>query len=73
MSEEIKKYSNAEITVVWKPHVCTHSKMCWKNLHEVFDPLKRPWINIEGATTEKIIAQVDKCPSKALSYLRNEK
>jgi uncharacterized Fe-S cluster protein YjdI len=73
MSEEIKKYSNGEITVVWKPHICTHSKMCWKNLNEVFDPLKRPWINMEGATTDKITERVDACPSKALSYFRNEK
>ena len=73
MSEEIKKYSNGEITVVWKPNICTHSKMCWKNLNEVFDPLKRPWINMEGASTDKIIERVDGCPSKALSYFRNEK
>ena len=72
MSEEIKKYSNREITVVWKPHVCTHSKMCWKNLREVFDPLKRPWINTDGAPTEKIMEQINKCPSKALSFYKNE-
>jgi len=73
MSEDIKEYSNTEITVIWKPHLCINSTICWKNLPEVFDPLERPWINIEGATTERIIEQVDDCPSKALSYYRNEK
>jgi uncharacterized Fe-S cluster protein YjdI len=68
MDEEIREYSNGEITVVWKPQVCTHSKKCWKGLLEVFDPRNRPWINMKGSTTEKIIAQVDQCPSKALSY-----
>jgi uncharacterized Fe-S cluster protein YjdI len=47
--------------------------MCWKNLNEVFDPVKRPWINVEGAPSEKIIERIDGCPSKALSYFRNEK
>ena len=66
-----KRYTNGEITVVWKPDVCTHSKECWKNLRSVFDPTNRPWINMQGDTTQKIMAQVDKCPSKALSYSKN--
>lgn len=72
MEEEIKKYSNGEITVIWQPHICIHSKMCWKNLREVFDPLKRPWINVQGAPTEKIIERINACPSKALTYYREE-
>lgn len=42
------------------------------NLNEVFNPSARPWINIQGATTERIIEQVRKCPSGALSYLMDE-
>lgn len=69
-SEE-KTYTNGEITVVWKPSLCTHSRRCWTGLPEVFDPRKRPWINAEGAGTEEIEAQVQKCPSGALSCRRN--
>ncbi|MBX2897910.1 MAG: (4Fe-4S)-binding protein [Cyclobacteriaceae bacterium] len=69
---EIKKYSNGDITIVWKPHVCSHSTKCWKGLVEVFDPFKRPWITPENSTTEKIINQVKQCPSGALSYLIND-
>lgn len=71
MSEITKKYTNGDITVVWKPDVCIHSKLCWTQLLEVFDPRKRPWINMEGADSERIIEQVSKCPSGALSYYRN--
>ncbi|HVT86930.1 MAG TPA: (4Fe-4S)-binding protein [Chitinophagaceae bacterium] len=67
------KYSNGEITVIWKPDVCQHSTLCWKGLIEVFNPRERPWIKMDGATTKRIIEQVKKCPSGALSYFENEK
>lgn len=66
------KYSNGEVTIVWKPDVCIHSTLCWKGLKEVFNPAERPWIKPEGAVTEKIIEQVRKCPSGALSYFMND-
>ncbi len=71
MKEITKKYSNGEMTIVWKPNECIHSTMCFKGLGNVFDPTKRPWITPEGSTTEKIIDQVKKCPSGALSYYLN--
>jgi uncharacterized Fe-S cluster protein YjdI len=67
-----KHYTNGEITVVWKPDVCIHSKMCWTGLISVFNPKNRPWVNISGATTEKIREQVNKCPSGALTHFMNE-
>ncbi len=71
MDEITKHYTNGEITVVWKPNQCIHSKICWTNLLEVFDPRKRPWINMEGAATDRIAEQVSKCPSGALSSFYN--
>ncbi|WP_143306800.1 (4Fe-4S)-binding protein [Chitinophaga vietnamensis] len=71
MKDITKKYSNGEVTVVWKPNVCVHSKVCFSNLPAVFDPNNKPWINIEGASTERIIQQVKDCPSGALSYYLN--
>ncbi|MBK8701207.1 MAG: (4Fe-4S)-binding protein [Saprospiraceae bacterium] len=69
-----KKYTNGEVTIIWKPGLCIHSTNCWKGhegLKEVFDPSSRPWIKPEGASTERIIEQVKKCPSGALSYIMN--
>ncbi|WP_247232974.1 (4Fe-4S)-binding protein [Telluribacter sp. SYSU D00476] len=72
MEKEItKKYSNDEVTVVWQPHKCIHSERCFTGLPAVFDRMKRPWISIEGADSEQIMAQIDKCPSGALSYYMN--
>jgi uncharacterized Fe-S cluster protein YjdI len=67
----VKKYTNGEVTITWKPDICIHSTLCWKGMREVFDPKKRPWITPEGSTTENIITQVQKCPSGALSYFMN--
>jgi uncharacterized Fe-S cluster protein YjdI len=69
-----KHYTNGEITVVWKPSLCIHSTVCWKNatgLPSVFNPKEKPWIKIEGSDSESIMAQVEKCPSGALSYFKN--
>lgn len=63
-----RTYSNEEMTVFWKPDTCIHAKKCWKGLIQVFDPRNRPWINMKGATTQRIKKQIDECPSGALSY-----
>jgi uncharacterized Fe-S cluster protein YjdI len=65
------KYSNGDITVIWKPNLCTHSTNCWKGLISVFNPKEKPWIKMDGADSERIIEQVKKCPSGALSYISN--
>lgn len=71
MKDITKKYSNGEVTIVWKPNQCIHSTNCFHGLGEVFNPSNRPWITPENSTTEKIIEQIKKCPSGALSYYMN--
>jgi len=72
---ETKKYSNGEVTIVWEPKKCIHSTKCWKGedgLLSVFNPSEKPWIKPEGSTTDRIIKQINNCPSGALSYYMNE-
>lgn len=71
MKDITKKYTNGEVTVVWKPAQCIHSAICFKGLGKVFDPQKRPWVTPEGGTTTEIVEQIKKCPSGALSYFMN--
>ena len=66
-----KRYSNGEVTIVWKPDVCIHSGNCFRGLPQVFNPGRKPWIVPEAATTDEIVKQVMKCPSGALSYYMN--
>jgi uncharacterized Fe-S cluster protein YjdI len=72
MKDIIKKYTNGEVTVIWQPSKCIHSTICFQGLPEVFDPQKRPWVTIEGASTNQIFDQVKECPSGALSIQTNE-
>ena len=70
MSERNKSYSNEDITVIWKPDVCIHSTKCWKASLAIFNPKRRPWIDMSSGSTDEIIKIVDNCPSGALSFER---
>jgi uncharacterized Fe-S cluster protein YjdI len=71
MKDITRKYTNGEVTIVWKPSICVHSTICFNGLPEVFKPMERPWVTPECSTIEKMIEQVKKCPSGALSYFMN--
>ena len=68
MREITKKYSNGEVTIIWRPPLCWHSGKCFTGLPTVFDPMVIPWVNPDGADTESIIVQVKQCPSRALTF-----
>ncbi len=70
--EKVNEYSNDEITIIWKPGLCTHSGICVKTLPDVYNPNQRPWIEIENASSSELIDQVSNCPSGALSYRFNK-
>lgn len=72
MDKNDRSYSNGEITVFWKPHECVHAGTCFRELRKVFDPARRPWIDLSQATTSEIIDIVERCPTNALTYEKNK-
>jgi uncharacterized Fe-S cluster protein YjdI len=71
MDNTNREYTNGEITVGWKPDLCDHSAICIRELPKVFDNLRRPWVNMQGAPTADIQKVVDRCPTKALVWRYN--
>lgn len=68
----VKRYSNDDVTVIWKPELCRHTGICARGLPLVFDPRRKPWIELKHADTETITAQVERCPSAALTWAKKE-
>ena len=68
----MNEYNNGELTVVWKPKLCTHAGECVKALPAVYDPKARPWVKPNAASTEDLKSQIGLCPSGALSFYMNE-
>ena len=44
-----KNYTNGEVTIVWQPDICIHSRNCFKGLPAVFHPQELPRITPENA------------------------
>ncbi len=70
MDKSKRSYSNEDITVHWNPGECVHAGTCFRELRKVFDPSRRPWIDLLQGETDAIIDIVDRCPTDALTYNR---
>ncbi len=72
MTQKKHHYTKDNLTVYWEPEKCIHSGICARGLPQVFKPKERPWVQTDGATAQQIAAQVDQCPSSAISYEWND-
>lgn len=64
----IKEYTEEDFTVTFDPQKCMHSEHCWRELNAVFKPKDRPWIQPGEADRQRVIDQINRCPSGALGY-----
>ncbi|MFD7687509.1 (4Fe-4S)-binding protein [Streptomyces sp. NPDC059781] len=65
---EQKTYRTEAIAVTFEARRCLHAAECVHGLPEVFDPTKRPWIQPDESTAERLAEVVRRCPSGALRY-----
>jgi uncharacterized Fe-S cluster protein YjdI len=63
-----KEYKRDGLTIIWQPRLCIHAGICVKSLPHVYHPGTQPWVLPENASVEQLKAQIDSCPSGALSY-----
>jgi len=65
-----REYCNDRIVVYWEPRLCVHVANCLLGLPQVFDVLRRPWVEVDNASPEEVAGVVMTCPSGALSFER---
>ena len=72
-SRGYKTYENNDITVFWNPDVYQHAGKCARGNGEVFNPKRRPWIDLSQASAVEIASIIDQCPPGTLQYeLKNQ-
>lgn len=67
-----REYATDRITVEWHAARCIHSANCVRSLPQVFDPKRRPWVDVEAADADAIAQAVLRCPTGALHFVRHD-
>jgi uncharacterized Fe-S cluster protein YjdI/CDGSH-type Zn-finger protein len=63
-------YANDAIEVHWEPKLCIHVQNCVRGLARVFDPERRPWVDVDAADPDAVAATILACPTGALHFRR---
>lgn len=65
-----RTYADDRIEVEWEPRLCIHTRECVRRLGAVFDPERRPWIDVSAAEADEIAETILACPTGALHFRR---
>lgn len=65
-------YEDERILVRWYAGRCTHSAACVRAAPAVFDPRRRPWVELGAGSADVIAEAVRRCPTGALEYERRD-
>ncbi|AUP78254.1 (4Fe-4S)-binding protein [Flavivirga eckloniae] len=71
MDIDAKEFRNSDITVTYDPCKCILSGICARELSDVFSNSIIPWVNLDNTETKRVIKQINRCPSGALKYHKN--
>ena len=70
--ERVIKYKGQKIDITFHVDRCNHFAACLSGAPEVFNLIRKPWINPDGAAPDKIARVIEKCPTGALHYVRHD-
>lgn len=65
-----REYSGRGIRVQWYAGRCIHTAECIRALPGVFDPRRRPWIDLTRGEADAVAEAVLRCPTGALHFER---
>jgi uncharacterized Fe-S cluster protein YjdI len=66
----LQTYEGDGFAVTFDPDICTHSGRCVRGLPAVFDVRRKRWVDVSADTGHEIEAQIARCPSGALQFIR---
>ena len=55
------------VTVSYTPVLCSHAAECQRASRAIFDPKRKPWVEVSEGGMAEVLSAVGKCPSGALS------
>jgi len=67
-----RDYAGEGIVVHWAAERCIHTGRCIAAQPGVFDPKRRPWVDVTRADADAIARAVERCPTGALGYTRTD-
>lgn len=70
--DQDRVYAGEDADVSYNLKRCIHAKTCVSRLPQVFDPDKRPWIQVGHTSSESLTAVIAGCPSGALHLRRKD-
>jgi len=70
--DRVHEFHGEGVNVTWSRRRCIHAAACVMNLPAVFEPGRRPWIDLSQAPAESIARVVEHCPTGALHYERTD-
>lgn len=59
-------YENGRVRVIWDSEKCSGADVCIRELPQVFDNNRDPWVDVGGAEPGEIARVAEKCPAGAL-------
>jgi CDGSH-type Zn-finger protein/uncharacterized Fe-S cluster protein YjdI len=70
MADRVYNYESSEIRVTYDVNRCIHAAECVRGLPSVFNPTRRPWVELNVASADDISRVVVRCPTGALTFVR---
>jgi CDGSH-type Zn-finger protein/uncharacterized Fe-S cluster protein YjdI len=70
--DRVHEFRGESVTVTWSRQRCIHAASCVMNLPRVFEPGRRPWIDLTGTPADVIARVVAHCPTGSLHFERTD-
>ena len=70
--DRVNTFATDAIRVTWSRMRCTHAAECVFNLPPVFEPGRRPWVDLSRGSADAVARVVQRCPTGALHFERTD-